>query len=263
MTHSHENRRRVALIQSRPRLGDIAANTTAIEHSLAAHPDADIMVWPELFLGGYTTTEAATTARAIESPDIRRLAGLARRYDTAMVVGFAEQRETTIANSALAIDRDGTLAGCYRKTQLFGAESGVYSPGDALTVVSLSGVTCGLMICFDIEFPEVARALATNGADLLISISANMPPFAADHRLCVQARALENRRPHVYVNQIGQGETFWFTGQSAVADTTGQIVAEHVPDTEAGLVVDVDLSVETEIRPDYLAQRRVPLPVER
>ncbi len=253
--------RRVALAQFAPVVGDIDANLATIETTLAAHRDAEIMVWPELYLGGYTTARAQETACALDSPAISRLAGLARAHETALVVGFAEQRGATIANSALAIDRDGHIAGCYRKAQLFGDEAGVFVPGESLAVVSLCGVACGLMICFDIEFPEVARALATHQAHLLISISANMPPFAPDHRLCVQARALENRCAHIYVNQIGQGETFWFTGESAIADTTGQIVAEHAPNAEACLLVDIDLGAETEIRPDYLALRRETLPV--
>ena len=253
--------RRVALAQFAPVVGDINANLTTIEATLAAHRDVEIMVWPELYLGGYTTARAQETACTLDGPAISRLAELARVHDTALVVGFAEQWGATIANSAVAIDRDGRIAGCYRKAQLFGDEASVFTPGESLAVVSLCGVACGLMICFDIEFPEIARALATHKARLLISISANMPPFAPDHRLCVQARALENRCAHVYVNQTGQGETFWFTGQSAVADTTGQIVAEQAPAIQACLIVAIDLAAETETRPDYLALRREALPV--
>ena len=256
MSGSTIDARRVALAQFAPVVGDMDANLATIEATLAAHRDAEIMVWPELYLGGYTTARAQETACALDSPAIGRLAELARVHGTALVVGFAEQCDATIANSAVAIDRDGRIAGCYRKAQLFGDEAGVFTPGDSLAIVSLCGVECGLMICFDIEFPEIARALATHNARLLISISANMPPFAADHRLCVQARALENRCSHVYVNQTGQGEIFRFTGESAVADTTGQIVAEQAPDIEACRLVDIVLMADTETRPDYLALRR-------
>ena len=71
------------------------------------------------------------------------------------------------------MDRRGNLAGVYRKTHPFGDERKVFAAGDEL-LVDLNGVRVGIMICFDVEFPEVARSLAVAGADLLITISANM-----------------------------------------------------------------------------------------
>ena len=61
------------------------------------------------------------------------------------------------------------------------------------------------MICFDVEFPEVARSLAKAGANLLVTVSANMDPFGRDHDVFATARALENGVPHLYVNQVGRG----------------------------------------------------------
>lgn len=247
----------IALAQKRPAVGDPDANLASVTAELAAHPEADLMVWPELYLPGYTTERANELAETLDGVRVTRLCEAARRHDTALVIGIAERcGDGTIANSVLAIDRDGEIAGCYRKIQLFGGEAEAFAPGDALEVVELAGVRVGLMICFDIEFPEIARALAVGGAELLVSVSANMRPFGPDHRLCVQARALENRRPHVYVNQVGQGETFLFTGDSCYADTAGRIRASCPSHADAVKTVPVSLAVETEVRPDYLALRR-------
>ncbi|MES1956016.1 nitrilase/cyanide hydratase and apolipoprotein N- acyltransferase [Salinisphaera hydrothermalis EPR70] len=253
---------RIALAQVRPSVGEPDSNLAVVETALAEHPDVDLMVWPELFLPGYTTTSLASLAESLDGPRVERLRAAAQRHDTALVIGLAEQRaDGGVANSALAIDRDGRIAGCYRKIQLFGDESEAFVPGETLEIVELAGVRVGLMICFDIEFPEIGRALAVGGAELLVSISANMRPFGADHRLCVQARALENRRPHVYVNQVGQGETFVFNGESCHADTAGRVRIACPPHADDIAIADVSLHVETEIRPDYLALRRSVPPV--
>lgn len=250
----------IVLAQSRPVVGEPDINLASVESALAGNGDADLMVWPELFLPGYTTTRVGGLSETLEGERVNRLRSAAARHDTAIVIGLAERRDDNgIANSVLAIDRDGRIAGCYRKIQLFGDEAEAFVPGEALEIVELAGVRVGLMICFDIEFPEIARALAVGGAELLLSVSANMRPFGPDHRLCVQARALENRRPHVYVNQVGEGERFLFTGDSCYVDSAGRVRASCPPHTEATVLADVSLAVETEVRPDYLALRR-PLP---
>ncbi|WP_158583543.1 nitrilase-related carbon-nitrogen hydrolase [Salinisphaera sp. Q1T1-3] len=254
----------IVMVQELPVLGAPETNLASMERALAIHRDADLMVWPELFLSGYTTRSVHTHAEALDGTHVARARALAVEHDTAIVVGLIERDGDAIHNSALAIDRDGRIAGCYRKLQLFGDEARVFLAGQTGSVVSLCGVSVGLLICFDIEFPEPARALACAGAALLVSISANMVPFAPDHRLCVQARALENRRPHVYVNQVGQGESHHFTGQSAVADSAGQIRGECDGETEGFCQLELSLAVETDIRPDYLALHPVAaLPVVR
>ena len=89
-----------------------------------------------------------------------KLRAAAREAAIAVVVGAAERVEGGIANSAICLSSAGELAGVYRKTHLFGAEADVYLPGSELVTVELEGRRVGLMVCFDIEFPEVARTLA-------------------------------------------------------------------------------------------------------
>ncbi|NNC23536.1 carbon-nitrogen hydrolase [Salinisphaera sp. USBA-960] len=252
----------VALAQQCPVVADPDTNLATVETTLAEQTEADLVVWPELFLPGYTIARVDTLAEALDGERVNRLRDVAAKYDTALVIGIAEHCDNGhIANSALAIDRDGRIAGCYRKTQLFGDEADAFTPGETLEVVELAGVRIGLMICFDIEFPEISRALAAESAELLVSISANMRPFGPDHRLFAQARALENRRPHIYVNQVGQGEAFLFTGDSCYVDTAGRVRVTSSPHAEALALADVSLAVETETRPDYLALRRAVPPI--
>ena len=177
-----------------------------------------------------------------------------------MVFGAPERFGGGIANSAIYLDREGTLAGVYRKTHLFGAESQAFVPGDELLIADLEGYRIGFMICFDVEFPEVARVLAQAGADLLVTISANMQPFGRDHAVFATARALENGLPHVYVNQVGRGEEFTFTGGSMAVTADGETLAEAGSTAEGLLEVVLELPAKSNLRPDYLGQLRSPFP---
>ena len=80
------------------------------------------------------------------------------------------------------------------------------------------------MICFDVEFPEVARTLARRGADVLVTISANMEPLGPDHDTAASARALENGLPHLYVNLVGEEGPNRFTGSCQVVDLEGRVL---------------------------------------
>ena len=257
----------VLLAQLTPNQRDVEANVEMAEEVLAQSASTDLVVFPELFLGGYSTSNVKELALGLEGPEVGEMARLARQNDTALLFGLHERVSGGVANSAVCLDRRGNLAGSYRKTHLFGAERGSFVAGDELLIVDLDGIATGLMICFDMEFPEVARALATAGADLLVTISANMDPFGRDHNVFATARALENGLAHVYVNQVGEGETFTFAGGSMVVSADGERLAGAV-DSEDVVEVSLDLSARSgerpeALRPDYLKEARGPLPVKR
>ena len=160
----------------------------------------------------------------------------ARESSTALIAGAPEHVSGGgVANSAFCVDEQGETAAVYRKVQLYGGEeSDAFVAGDELLIVELCGLKMGLMICFDVEFPEVARSLARAGAELLVTISANMEPFGNDHAVFASARALENGLPHAYLNQVGPGEKgLTFTGSSAVISQDGEVLAQAGSTEEA------------------------------
>jgi predicted amidohydrolase len=255
------------LAQLNPKLRDVKGNIETTEEVLANSASTDLAVFPELFLGGYSTRGVEDLALDLEGPEVAMMACLARENDTAVIFGLHERVSDGVANSAVCLDRRGNVAGTYRKTHLFGEELGAFVAGDELVIVDLGGVGAGLMICFDVEFPEVARTLATAGANLLITISANMDPFGRDHDVFATARALENGLPHVYVNQVGKGETFTFAGGTMTISPDGDSLAT-ASTTEDVIEVSLDLFTRNEerpedLRPDYLKQSRGPLPVKK
>jgi predicted amidohydrolase len=125
--------------------------------------------------------------------------------------------------------------------------------------VELAGRTVGPMICFDMEFPEVARTLARRGADLLVTISANSPPFELDHDVFARARALESGLPHVYVNRGGEEDGLDFCGGSLALDPEGRALAQAGDDGERVVIVEVGPPRRRDPRTRYLEQVRPPL----
>lgn len=213
-----------------------------------------------MFLQGYELRRAAELAIAADSEQIGRIRAAASRAGTALIVGFAERLpDGGLANSAACVDADGCLAGIARKTQLFGAaERRVFREGDDLILVDLAGRVVAPLICFEIEFPEPARALALAGADLLVTIAANMMPYGPEQELACRARALENRRPHLYVNAVGHSGRLEFVGGSAAIDARGQLTA-RAGEEEQALEVEVPASWQdagSDI--DYLKHLRGP-----
>jgi predicted amidohydrolase len=229
----------VTLAQLSPVPRDVGANLARVRELLAASSGSDLLVLPELFLSGYELGDAAAVAVQREGAEVAELRNAAAEAGTALVVGAAEATGAGVANSAVCIDASGELAGVYRKTHLFGEESGAYVAGDELVTVELAGRVVGLQICFDMEFPEVARALARRGADLLVTISANSPPFELDHDVFARARALESGLPHVYVNRVGEQDGLSFSGGSLALDPDARVLAEAGADGERVLTAEV------------------------
>lgn len=229
---------RVVLAQLAAAPGDVAANVAAVRETVDAHRGADLVVFPELFLGGYLLDAIGELAVELDGPELAAVRAAAAAAGSAIVLGVAERWDGAVANSAVLIAADGALAGVYRKAHLFGAERDVFVAGDRLEPIELGGRGLGPMICFDVEFPEAARTLLLGGADVLVTIAANMAPFADDHELAVRARALESGLPHVYVNRAGAEAGLRFVGGSAVVAPTGETIGRL---REEPLVLEAEL----------------------
>jgi predicted amidohydrolase len=238
-------------------------NSARAREVICAAGDAELAVFPELYLGGYATEGLESRALAPDDELLGRIGVACARSATAAVIGFTERLpDGGYANSAACFDRDGELVAIYRKTHLFGAdETSAFRPGEELRLATLAGVRCGILICFDVEFPEPARQLAQAGAELLVTASANMDPYEEDHRLASRARALDNRLPHVYVNRVGEESGYRFVGRSRAIGPDGEVLIELSDSEEEVRTVDVPLRERPEDQVDYLRQVRRELPV--
>ena len=236
-------------VQRNPR-----ANAERAVEALAAHPEADVAVFPELFLSAYDLRSLDETARPAGCDELAAVAEAAAHAATAVAIGFAERDgDGSLFNSVACIDRDGMPAGVYRKTQLFAGERKVFQAGAELRIVRLAGLAVAPLICFDVEFPELPRALACAGAELLVTASANMEPYGPDHELATRARALENHLPHLYANAVGTIGRLTFVGGSRSVGSSGEVLAEAGAG-EVLLVAPVGTAGAQDETNDYLSR---------
>lgn len=211
------------------------------ETAMAEAAGADLLVLPELALTGYGDAAAVKRlATAPDAPVIGRLRALAARHRLALVFGYAEQAAEGLYDSALLVGRDGSLLANYRKVHLWGAyERSLFLAGQPSPVVELAGCRVGLLICYDLDFPEAARDLALRGADTLIAISATTAPYAVVPDAVVPARAYETGCFVVFADRGGADGDCVFAGRSRVAAPDGQLLAALTDNAPALLRAEI------------------------
>ena len=213
---------------------------------------ADLLVTPEMALTGYAigAERVAALAEAADGPLAQTVAAIAQRHGIAIVCGYPEQNpHGKPFNAALAIGPDGARLMNYRKTHLFGdLDRAQFSAGDAPSqVFEWRGWRLGLLICYDVEFPETVRLLALQGADAVLVPTANMEGFDEVQTILVPARACENGVYLAYANACGAEGIIRYGGLSRVCTPEGQAVSQ------AGRADTLLLAVLT---PDRLCQAR-------
>jgi 5-aminopentanamidase len=191
---------------------------------------ADLLVTPEMFLTGYAIGDdrVAALAEPADGPLAQAVAGISQRHGMAIVYGYPEKNPGGKPfNAAQAIAPDGTRLMTYRKTHLFGdLDRSQFSAGDvASQAFEWRGWRLGLLICYDVEFPETVRLLALQGADAVLVPTANMVPFDEVQRVLLPARALENRRFLAYANACGREGALHYNGLSQVNAPDGTLLA--------------------------------------
>ncbi|MGU9808388.1 carbon-nitrogen hydrolase family protein [Pseudomonas sp. LF052] len=239
-----------------------------LERALAAiaacAADTQLIVFPETHLMGFPSAETvADIAEPVDGPTVQAVIEAARAGNVAVVIGMAESDAGQFYNTTLLITPEG-IALRYRKTHLWASDRGVFTPGDRYATCLWNGVRVGLLICYDIEFPETARANAQLGAELLIVTNGNMDPYGPTHRTAIMARAQENQAFALMVNRVEEGDGgLLFAGGSALVDPIGTLLFEAGRE-EGQFTVELDLDQLVAARKDYryLDDQRLKLPGE-
>ncbi|MER5451938.1 carbon-nitrogen hydrolase family protein [Streptomyces sp. NPDC002766] len=253
---------RTALLQSSGRPGSVAENLKVLDAaaSRAAAAGAALLAAPEMFLTGYAIgDDIARLAEPADGDSADAIADIAGRHGLAIAYGYPERDGETVLNSAQLISAEGVRLANYRKTHLFGCfERDHFTPGEQPVVqAELGGLTVGLMICYDVEFPENVRAHALAGTDLLVVPTAQMHPFQFVAESMIPVRAFENQMYVAYVNRVGREGEFDFVGLSTLAGPDG-IARTRAGRAEDLLLADADpafLAASREANP-YLQDRR-------
>ena len=192
--------------------------------------DADLLITPEMYLTGYAigADRVAALAEPADGPLAQAVARIAQRHGVAIVCGYPEHNpHGRPFNAAQAIGPDGTRLMNYRKTHLFGdLDRAQFSAGDtASQIFEWRGWRLGLLICYDVEFPETVRLLALQGVDAVLVPTANMVGYDEVQQLLVPARACENRVFVAYANACGGEGPVHYGGASTVASAHGRPMA--------------------------------------
>lgn len=238
---------RVSCLQMNMRLGfpteNFAHATDLIHAAMVAKPD--VLVLPETWNTGFFPKEnlSQLSDRDGELTKVR-IGALAKQHQVNIVAGSVSNvRNGKVFNTAMVFDRSGACVASYDKTHLFSpmGENDYYTPGDHLCTFSLDGIHCGLVICYDIRFPELARSLALQGIDVLFVVS-QWPKDRIRHlRSLTTARAIENQMFVVCCNSCGTAGETVYGGNSAVIDPLGKTLTLS---RETEIIVSANLNMQ-------------------
>ncbi len=242
---------RVTCCQIALAIGDIAGNQATAKGAIeqAASDGAQIVVLPELASSGYVfadRTELESLAETRDGPAITNWANLAEAFDVTIVAGFPESAGDEVYNSAVVVDPSG-VRGVYRKAHLWDTENNVFDRGDDLPLlVDTAHGRIGVMVCYDLEFPEWVRAVALAGADLLCA-PVNWPllPRPDGERPTEMVRALAgagtNRMPIAVCDRAGVERGVDWIGASVITDADGYPMKVAQYGEPGSITADVDL----------------------
>jgi len=212
-----EKRPVVALCQGHAQNGDVSFNLDKMKRQIttAASAGAEMILFPELFLSGYCVPaeQMKKVAEERNGPSFQELSKAAKEANIAVLYGYPEVDRSSgsevFYNSAQLINKDGSSLANYRKSHLWIDDMGyekVFKPGKEFeNIVDCCGIKIGILICFDVEFPECARTLALKGVQLIaVPTAVFYTRFQNIPRILVPSRARENGVHIAYVNRYVQ-----------------------------------------------------------
>jgi predicted amidohydrolase len=226
----------------------------------AGEARADLLVTPELFATGYPIRMPREHLGEVGRSFVSRVEDIAARTGISIVFGWPEAAGDTLYNAVSLVTPVGGTQATYRKIHLYGEyEQATFTPGDVPVVqAAVSGVTVGLAICYDVEFPELVREHALAGTDLLVVPTALTRPWEFVAETLVPARAFESQLFIAYTNWSGGDSRLAYCGLSRVVDPHGRVHMADPEDAEDLLVTDIRLGELAKARAitPYLRDRR-------
>ena len=220
--------------------------------------EADMLVLPELFACGYNVGDALRArAEPAEGPVAEKVARLAQAHGVAVHYGYAEAADGVVYNAAQCFGPDGARLGHHRKLAIPpGMEEGYFTPGAGCSTFDFKGLRFGMLICYDVEFPEAVRHVAGLGAQVVLAPTALGAQWEWVAQTLVPARGFENGVYLAYANSAGAENGMAFLGQSFIGAPDGVVLARAGGSAEV-IVADVDAArvAAAQARLPYLRDR--------
>jgi predicted amidohydrolase len=252
-------------VQMKPRLGEPEENLVKMSEliaSIASQQKVDLIVFPELITSGNELGVRFTDiAQRVPGPTINLIAQRANDFGIYIAFGMAtkEKVESVLYNSAILVGPDGELIEVYNKVHLRGEERMAFREGFKLPIAETEIGNIGLMIGYDLAYPEVARSMALEGADLLCVLSNWEAAHIDEWKTYLRSRAYENSLYVAGANRVGEDVTLNFGGESMIVGPRGEVFAsmEDETDDETGepmegfAVARIDLDAVRQNREDF------------
>ncbi len=255
----------VAVVQMQPKLGEVGDNVTHMMEfieKICLEQRVDLIVFPELINTGYECGVRFTDlAEKVPGHTVNLMAQQAAEFGTHIVFGMAlkEKVESILYDAAILIGPDGEVIGDYRKVHPRGEERLAFRPGFRFPVLEAGFGAVGLMLGWDMAFPEVARSLALDGAELLCLCASWERPHTEEWNAFVLARAFENSVFVAAANRVGEEPSYTFFGQSMIVGPRGEVYSSIDEETEGYALARIDLDEVRRLREEYqLFQLRQP-----
>lgn len=218
----------IAIVQMNPKLGEPEENLVKMSEwisKIASQQRVDLIVFPELVTSGNELGLRFTdVAQRVPGPTINLIAQRANDYGIYIAFGMAtkEKVESVLFNSAVMVGPDGDLVEVYNKVHLRGEERMAFREGYRLPIAETDIGNIGLMIGYDLAYPELARSLALEGADVILVLANWEAAHSDEWKTYLRARAYENSIYMVGVNRIGEDVTLTFGGESMIVGPRGE-----------------------------------------
>jgi predicted amidohydrolase len=213
----------------------------------------DLIIFPELWTTGYALEDLRTLAVSEEHNKIvPLLQGLALRHKLHILAGtMPYYMNGNLFNRALFISSSGKILATYDKIHLVPMfnEDLYFTAGNHICSFILDGITCGILVCYDLRFPEQARVLTIKRGCKILFIPSEWPASRGEHWLTLnKARAIENQLFICATNRVGTNGKIDFFGHSLIIDPNGTIIAEGPPNEESIVIADIDFHLVEEVR---------------
>jgi predicted amidohydrolase len=255
----------IAIVQMQPKIGEMEENLVKMSDMIskvASQQRVDLIVFPELVTSGFELGVRFTElAQRIPGPTVNLMAQRANENGVYIAFGMVtkEKVESVLYNSAVLVGPEGELLESYNKIHLRGEERMAFREGYKLPVIETEIGTIGMMLGYDLAYPEVARSLTLDGSEIILCLANWEASNIDEWKAYTRARAYENSVYMVAANRVGEDVTLTFGGDSMVIGPRGQIYASMVdetdPETGAPLegftIARIDLDTVRKFREEY------------
>jgi predicted amidohydrolase len=246
-------------------VGDKKTNLLTMKNQIKRASDvgAKLIIFPEMYTTGYMLPngpqDVMLLAESHDGPSYQQISSWAKEFSIAVIYGYCERAtrgedmEALYYNSAQFIDKDGSSRANFRKLHLWPeVDSKIFNAGSELPIVNYEGVNIAMMICYDVEFPEIVRKATLKGANLVAVPTA---VEAVKELVLIRARALENHIFVAYVNRCGKECDTSFYGKSSIVSPSGEPLVS-TGNNECLMLANINIDLCSPKKFSYLKDRR-------